>query len=151
MSAAESGSASALSLVVRRRIEATVERVFAAWTEPDQLKRWWGPAQVTCTDAQVDLRPGGRYRIANRFPDGRVVWIAGAFETVEPPRRLVYSWSIEGDVRAPERVTVRFKARGSATEVIVTHDRIPDAAMRDQHAEGWAGCLDGLAAHLDAA
>jgi uncharacterized protein YndB with AHSA1/START domain len=66
-----------ITLVVRRTIRATPERLFEAWTEPAQLRRWWGPQDVECLDAQVDLRVGGQYRIANRFPDGRIVWIAG--------------------------------------------------------------------------
>jgi uncharacterized protein YndB with AHSA1/START domain len=80
-----------LTLVVRRTIGASPERVFDAWTKPERLRLWWGPRDVTCTAAEVDLRVGGRYRIANQFPDGRVVWISGQFECIEPPRLLVYS------------------------------------------------------------
>jgi hypothetical protein len=54
---------------------------------------------------------------------------------------------IQGDA---ERVTVRFEERGGATEVIVTHERIPNGALRDQHASGWKGCLDGLAEFVSA-
>jgi len=80
-----------IALVARRFIRASAERVFAAWTEPDHLRQWWGPRPVTCCEASVDLRVGGGYRIGNLLPDGTVVWIAGAFEVVEPPKRLVYS------------------------------------------------------------
>jgi uncharacterized protein YndB with AHSA1/START domain len=56
---------------------------------------WWGPsAAVSCASAEIDLRVGGRYRIANRFPDGRLLWIVGEFEVVEPPSRLVFSWRV---------------------------------------------------------
>jgi len=57
-----------LTLVVRRTIGASPERVFDAWTKPERLRLWWGPRGVTCTAAEVDLRVGGRYRIANQFP-----------------------------------------------------------------------------------
>jgi uncharacterized protein YndB with AHSA1/START domain len=133
-----------VNLVVRRTIHATAERLFEAWTEPARLKEWWGPASVSCTDAEIDLRVGGRYRIANQFPDGKVVWIAGEFEIIEPPHRLVYSWGIESSAQPSERVTVRFEPVAGATEVIVVHERIPDSAARDQHERGWQGCLDGL-------
>ena len=135
-------------LVVRRTIRAAPERLFAAWTEPAQLLRWWGPAGVACVDPEVDLRPGGRYRIGNRFPDGNVVWIAGEFEVVAAPHLLVYSWQLEGTGEAPERVSVRFEARDGGTEVIVTHEKIAGRARRDQHERGWEGCLDGLAAFV---
>ena len=48
-------------VVVRRVIGASRERVFRNWTEPEQLRRWWGPGGFTCPDAQVDLRTGGTY------------------------------------------------------------------------------------------
>jgi uncharacterized protein YndB with AHSA1/START domain len=132
------------SLTARRIIRATPERLFAAWTTPALLMAWWGPRGATCTAAEVDLRVGGACRLANRFPDGAVIWIACQFEVIEPPRRLVYSWRIEGRDGHPERVTVSFDPAGEATEVTVTHERIADAAIRERHAAGWEGCLDGL-------
>jgi uncharacterized protein YndB with AHSA1/START domain len=137
-----------LSLIVRRTIRAPAERVFAAWTEPAQLQRWWGPAGVVCTGAEVDLRVGGRYRIGNRLPDGSQIWISGEFEQVVPPHRLVYTWRTEDDAPA-ERVTVRFESRDGATEVIVVHERIATAPLRDGHQQGWQGCLDGLVEYAD--
>lgn len=139
------------SLVVRRRVSASAERLFEAWTQPTQLQQWWGPRNVTCTDAEIDLRVGGRYRIANLLPDGRMVWITGHFEQIEPPRRLVYSWRLEPSLGSPERVTVRFEPSDGATEIIVIHELIIDAASRDSHEQGWQGCLDGLARYLSAA
>lgn len=141
---------SGVSLVVRRTISAPPERLFAAWTEPAHLKNWWGPETVRCTAAEVDLRVGGRYRIANQFPDGSVLWIAGEFELIAPPSKLVYTWRLEPEASRSERVTVRFEPRDGATEVIVVHEHIPDTAIRDRHEAGWHGCLDGLAAYLRA-
>jgi uncharacterized protein YndB with AHSA1/START domain len=138
-------------LVVRRTIRATPDALFAAWTQPSQLIKWWGPAGVECIDAQVDLRIGGAYRIANRFPDGRVVWISGEFESIEPPHSLVYTWQVEPSVSAPERVTVRFDARGDATHVVIQHERIVDPEARAGHEAGWEGCLDGLTSYAQAA
>jgi uncharacterized protein YndB with AHSA1/START domain len=137
-------------LVVRKTIQATPERLFQAWTEPAQLQQWWGPEGVKCIDPEVDLRVGGRYRIGNQLPDGKVLWIAGEFEVIEPPHKLTYTWQLEGNSNAFERVTVRFEPRGEATEVIVTHEHIPNETLRDQHQLGWLGCLDGLAEYLKA-
>src|SRR3954466_5885567 len=113
-----------LSLVVRRTIPATVERVFDAWTQPEQVMRWWGPRGVRCVGAELDMRVGGRYRIGNALPDGTILWIAGEFEVVEPPHKLVYSWSLGQGDGAPERVTVRFEPKGDACEVIVVHEKV---------------------------
>src|SRR5271170_3420527 len=134
-----------LTLIVRRSIRATAEKLFDAWTEPEQLKQWWGPNAVICIAAEVDLKVGGRYRIANQFPDGKVLWISGEFEAIERPKRLIYSWRIGAESGPTERVIVRFEPSGSSTEVIVTHERIPAAAMRDLHQQGWDGCLQKLA------
>jgi uncharacterized protein YndB with AHSA1/START domain len=134
-----------MRLVVRKTIRATPERLFDAWTRPAQLKHWWGPQDVECVDAHVDLRIGGEYRIANRFPDGRVVWITGEFERIEPPNTLVYTWRVEPQTES-EHVTVRFERRGGSTEVVVIHERIGDERTRDVHERGWCDCLDGLAA-----
>ena len=143
----KAGSAG-ITLVVRRTIAAPAETLFAAWTQPAQLKKWWGPRTVKCIDADVDLRAGGTYRIANQFSDGTVLWITGEFETVDPPNRLVYSWRAGSEPRDSERVTVQFEPRGDATEVIVTHERIPNPAVRERHQAGWNGCLDGLVEYL---
>lgn len=134
-----------LHLVVRRRIRATPQRLFDAWTDPDALVKWWGPADMTCPEAEVDLRVGGAYRIANRNAEGEVVWIAGEFEEVSPPERLVYTWRL-GPSETSERVTVRFEPQGDATDVIVVHERIATAAQREGHELGWNGCIDGLVA-----
>jgi uncharacterized protein YndB with AHSA1/START domain len=136
------------TLRVSRIIRATPARLFAAWTTPEQLLRWWGPRPVMCSSAEVDLRVGGAYSIGNRLPDGREIVIRGVFEEIEPPRRLVYSWTMGGVEHS--RVTVRFDPRGEATEVIVEHERIPDEKTREDHLQGWNGCLDGLEAHAAA-
>jgi uncharacterized protein YndB with AHSA1/START domain len=136
--------AGSLTLTTRRRIRADAARLFEMWTQPAHLRNWWGPEGVTCSEAHVDLRVGGRYRIANRFADGKVLWISGEFESVEPPRQLVYSWRLESGPPVRERVTVRFEAQDGGTEVVVIHERIADEALRRQHAGGWEGCLAGL-------
>ncbi|HEX3596863.1 MAG TPA: SRPBCC domain-containing protein [Polyangiaceae bacterium] len=131
-----------ITLVTRRTIRASAERLFAAWTEPEQLRAWWGPRPVTCSGAEIDLRVGGRYRIANALPDGTTFVIEGQFLVVEAPHRLVYTWRAGEDQTS--RVTVRFEPRDDATEVIVVHEQIPDERLRDSHDGGWQGCLDGL-------
>lgn len=137
------------TLIVRRRITATREKLFAAWTQPALLVRWWGPQGVACPAAEIDLRVGGSYRIANQFPDGSVIWIGGIFEVVEPPHRLTYTWKLESRNGPVERVTVCFEAQGLETEVVITHERIPDDAARTSHESGWNGCLDSLVRYAE--
>lgn len=137
-----------LSVIIRRLVRGSPEQVFQAWTEPEQVMKWWGPAQVSCPDCQIDLRVGGAYKIGNLLPDGSVIWIIGKFLRVKRPNLLSYSWrsglESEFDEAAPERVTVRFVQRGEKTEVIVEHRHIPDEQTQRNHTQGWTGCLDGM-------
>ena len=137
-----------LSLVVRRTIPATPEFLFQAWTEATSLIKWWGPLGVKCVEAQVDLRVGGVYRIANQFPDGKIIWITGQYEYIEFPHKLIYTWRVEGVSGPIERVTVEFELTNEGTEVIVTHERIAESRVRDEHEAGWNGCFDGLASYV---
>lgn len=145
----ENADIAAATLIVRRIIRATPEQLFKAWTTTEELRDWWGPEHVTCCDAEVDLRVGGRYRLANQMPNGDVIWIVGEFEIIQPPHKLVYTWRLGTQTTAPtERVSVSFEPCQDATEVVVVHERISDAATRNLHEQGWFGCLDGLAAFL---
>ncbi|NNG03027.1 MAG: SRPBCC domain-containing protein, partial [Inquilinus sp.] len=133
-------AALSLTLIVRRTIDGDPDAVFHAWTDPEQVRQWWGPAGIRCTECAVDLRVGGAYRIANRLPDGSVLWIAGEFLRVEPPRLLEYTWrrglETPADPQSSERVTVRFVATAGGSEVIVEHTRIADHSIRDRHEAG---------------
>ncbi|MEO8344098.1 MAG: SRPBCC domain-containing protein [Betaproteobacteria bacterium] len=137
-----------LALEKRRLISASPKRVFTAWTNPAELKKWWGPENVRCISAEIDLRVGGRYRIANEMPDKTVLWIEGVFEQIEEPSLLVFTWRLDTRSAQIERVTVRLLSQDQGTEVIVRHERISTSALRDQHLHGWLGCLDGLAEYL---
>ena len=136
------------SISVRRIMRASSERVFAAWTDARQLQAWWGPPGVTCPEAEVDLRIGGVYRIANRLPDGTVAWITGRFQRIDPPHELVFSWRFEGGPEGESQVTVRFEPHPEGTEVVVLHEGVLSDAVRAEHERGWEGCLDGLVAYV---
>jgi uncharacterized protein YndB with AHSA1/START domain len=80
-------------VIVRRVIAASRERVFRNWTEPEQLTRWWGPGGFSCPAAEVDLRPGGTYRLVMLAPGGAPqMSVTGTYRTVDPPALLVYTW-----------------------------------------------------------
>jgi uncharacterized protein YndB with AHSA1/START domain len=136
-------------LVVRRTLRASQERIFDAWTRPEHLRAWWGPRPVTCSGAEVDLRVGGGYRIANALPDGKTVIIEGTFQRIERPRLLVYTWRMGEHEPVPSLVTVRFEPRGERTEVVIVHEQLPNAEVRESHVQGWNGCLDGLVVFVE--
>jgi uncharacterized protein YndB with AHSA1/START domain len=145
------GSQHATTLQLRRTFPAPRERVFRAWTTPEEMKRWQAPRPMTTPFAEVDLRVGGRYRIHMRAPDGAEHRVAGVYREVDPPRRLVYTWAWEsGPDQTETLVTVEFFDRGGATEVVLTHALFSSEEARGRHEHGWTGCLDNLAEALAA-
>ena len=139
------------ALEIRRTFGAPRKRVFAAWTSPKELKHWHAPGPFVTPVAEVDLRVGGGYRIHMRGPDGTEHRVFGTYREVDPPRRLVYTWSWETDPEVQDTVvTVEFHDLGAFTEVVLRHEGFPSAAKREQHDGGWGGCLDKLSAFLAA-
>jgi len=84
-------------LSLTRTFSAPREKVFRAWTDPEELKKWWGPPGYSTPTADVDLRVGGAYRFGMmELPDGEVFYLAGTYREVRPPEKLVYTWNWEG-------------------------------------------------------
>ena len=136
--------ASPSSLVISRTYPASVERVFKAWTDANQLGQWFAPTDDYTTQASVDLRVDHEYRIAITHKGGNVHTILGTYRLIDPPRKLVYTWRWENGPAADTLVTVDFTPDGDATKVTITHEQFLDAEARDKHNEGWNGCLNRL-------
>lgn len=136
-----------LKLQVTRTFNAPRHRVFEAWTNPIDLKKWWGMNDSFTTPiAEVDLQVGGRYRLVMKPPDSDDLYIvSGVFKEVTPPERLVYTWTWEGTGDPESVVTVEFHDRNGSTEVVINHGPFAAPERRDQHAGGWEGCLNQLA------
>jgi uncharacterized protein YndB with AHSA1/START domain len=136
------------SLRVSRIIAAPPERVFEAWTTPEQIKEWSAPEGITVADAAVDLTVGGRYHIHMVSPEGPEYNARGVYREIDPPNRLSYTWrwdEEEHDV-GETLVTVEFLDAGGSTEVIITHEQFPTAEAKDGHEQGWTSCLNRLEA-----
>jgi uncharacterized protein YndB with AHSA1/START domain len=138
----------ALHLV--RRYPVAPEKVWRAWTDPQALSRWWGPdAGNRASLAQLDVRPGGRFRIVFGGPQGTEHEVQGTYLEVVPHRKLVFTWTWPNST--PEResvVTIVFKAEGGGTEMDFRHEQFFDEAVRDGHLRGWSGALAKLAQYL---
>ena len=133
------------TLEVRRTIRAPRQRVFDAWTKAEELKAWHAPGPLVVSLAEIDLRPGGHYRIHMRAPDGTEHRVTGTYREVDPPRRVVYSWGWEGEHKVKDStVTIEFHERGDATEVVLTHAGILDESERVDHTKGWTAIMDKL-------
>jgi uncharacterized protein YndB with AHSA1/START domain len=138
---------------LERTFDAPVEDVFDAWTNPEVLRRWWaaGPSYRS-TGAEVDLRPGGRYRLSMENTDsGDKHIVGGEYHEVQRPSRLVYSWAWEepdGSSGDASTVTVEFAEADGRTTVVVEHAGLTTPESRTNHGHGWVACLDNLAARV---
>jgi uncharacterized protein YndB with AHSA1/START domain len=130
--------------MISRTYPASVERVFKAWTDANQLGQWFAPTDDYTTKATVDLQVGHEYRIAITHKGGNVHIILGTYRLIDPPRKLVYTWRWEGGPMADTLVTVDFAPEGEATKVTITHEQFVNTEDRDKHNEGWNGCLNRL-------
>ena len=142
----------AASLELKYTFEAPRERVYRAWTDPAALRQWFRTApDFTTTIAEVDLRVGGRFRIGMQSPGADALYVAtGVYRQIQPPEKLVFTWTWEGSEEAETLVTVNFHSVGETTEVTLKHEGFESIEARDLHADGWQGCLSQLAAYVKA-
>jgi uncharacterized protein YndB with AHSA1/START domain len=132
------------SLTLVRRLKASPAKVYAAFTRPEHLARWWGPDPGVALEAEADVRPGGRYRIVFHTRDGLRNETIGEYQVVEPERRLVFTFQW---AQAPDRrslVTVDLAAVADGTELTILHEDFADDLVGRTHNEGWNGALDRL-------
>ena len=136
---------------VRRTIRAPRQRVFDAWTKPEELKRWHAPGPMSVALAEMDLRVGGAYRIHMVAPTGEEHRVVGTYREVDPPRRLAYTWQWEtGSDATVSTVTIDFVEHGGDTEVVLKHDGLSRDEARASHLQGWTAIVDKLDAHFAA-
>lgn len=139
-------SATTHSLRLTHTIRADAERLFRAWTDPKELRHWWrmeGPGW-SFTEASIDLRVGGRYRLGMTSPDGQTHVAVGEYVEIDRPSRLVFTWDWENPASrvGDTLVTLEFKKAGDhATEVVLTHERFADADRVANHERGWSQLL----------
>jgi uncharacterized protein YndB with AHSA1/START domain len=139
------------TLQLQRTFAAPPERVWEAWTSAEAMSRWFRPADdYACTVHALDVRPGGRYRLElTHAPKGVRHIVSGTYEAVEPPRRLAFTWRWEDNPTMPDTlVTIELRPLGGGTELTLTHTRLAEEKLREDHRHGWTRCLERLAGAL---
>jgi uncharacterized protein YndB with AHSA1/START domain len=147
-------------LQVRRTFNASRERVFRAWIDPELLRQWLNGPGGRSPHAEVDARVGGEFRITStsrvgelfaKLPgqDSEYVQMVGRYLEISPPERLVFTLGWEDFPTVHMRpdattVTVEFSETGEGTEVVLTHERQPNRRIRALHRWGWRGSFGNL-------
>jgi uncharacterized protein YndB with AHSA1/START domain len=133
------------TLHIERTFRAPAEAVFEAWTSEEVLRRWFHAQHDWETpEAQVDLRLGGAVRVVMRDPHkDREIGGGGHYTEIEPPTRLAFTWTWDGE---PEQMLIEldFEEAAGVTTVRMTHSGLPDAEAVSRHEYGWTKCLDNL-------
>jgi uncharacterized protein YndB with AHSA1/START domain len=139
-----------LVLEMRRVLPAPPGAVFAACTDPDQLRQWWGPAGFTVADIEYDPRVGEPYRIEMQPPEGDAFYLTGEFREVDPRARLAYTfvWEDPDPDDIETLAELSFKDLDGETEVALTQGRFKTEARLQLHRDGWSDTFDKLARHL---
>jgi uncharacterized protein YndB with AHSA1/START domain len=132
------------SLTLKRRIKASPDKVFAAWTDPEKVKRWMGPGEAKALAAESDPRTGGRYRWVMQTPAGEIHDVSGVYREVIPNEKLVFTWAWKSTPERESLVTVEIKPDGDGSLLTLTHEQFFDADARDRHQQGWNGALDKM-------
>jgi uncharacterized protein YndB with AHSA1/START domain len=155
-------SASGLIFRMSRTFDSTPDRVFAAWTDPDQFGAWFGPVGMGKVSCAIDAKAGGAWRYMGEglnipgHPTGERVrpTVSGKFLEVEPPQRLVFTWAWheKDDFNSPRGqesiVTVQFKPAGERTEMVFTQAVFKDQDTLAAHQRGWGESFDKLSDYL---
>lgn len=140
------------TLVLTRILNAPRELAYAAWTRPEHLVHWWGPAGFTLPHCEQDFRVGGRYRFCMRAPDGRDHWVRGEYTHIRPPSRLVFTWlreDADGDIWCDTVVSITFEETGRKTLLTLEQATFATTAHCEEHTGGWNQCLDRLVQFVD--
>ncbi len=125
-----------ISLTLVRTLHASPAEVFAAWTDPALMRRWFAPGEVSVEEARTDPHVGGEFYLRMRTADGDNPTVAGSFRDLQADRLLVFTWRWEGS-DAETLVTVTLRDLGDQrTELTLTHERFAEADTRDHHEQG---------------
>jgi uncharacterized protein YndB with AHSA1/START domain len=153
---------------ITRVFNASRQRVFQAWTEPERIARWFGPKGISIKSANLDLRPGGSLLTCMANPDGQEMWGKWVFRKIAAPRKLVYVNSFSDPqghlTRHPHQpnwplellTTVILADQKGKTKLTLTWSPENAVGVENQTFEdgmasmqgGWTGTFDQLEAYL---
>jgi uncharacterized protein YndB with AHSA1/START domain len=150
-------------ILITRIFDAPRELVWKAWTDPEHVKRWWGPKNFTAPFVQIDFRVGGKYLSCMRSAEGKEYWSTGVYREIIPQEKIVATdsfadekgnivpashYGMTGDWPLELLVTVTFEKQGNKTKFTLRHEGMPAGDMVKQAEQGWNESLDKFADSL---
>ena len=150
-------------LFIERIFNAPVELVWQAWTDPEQVKRWWGPQDFTAPVVKIDFKVGGKYFYCMRSPEGQDYYSTGFYREIVPLERIVCTdcfadengnvvpathYGMGPDIPLELLITVTFEDLEGRTKLTLRHRGFPPGEMKDLCEVGWNQSFDKLADSL---
>jgi len=146
--AAPSAVAKTGKIVLKRTIAATVEELFDAWLDPESLAQWMHPGSTVPSSARVDARVGGTFEVL--MPrEGGPLRHHGEYRVIERNKKLVFTWLSHATHEKETLVTVEFHALDAGTQIVLTHEQLPDHETAMGHNKGWTAALNLLEEFLE--
>ena len=154
--------------VISRTFDASRDKVWRAWTEPERLQQWFSPKGFSVLAAKLDLRAGGTYHYGMRMPDGKEMWGKWLIREVKKPERLVFVNTFsdpQGGLTRhpfspdwPQKMlsTITFEEKAGRTTLTIQWEPIEASeteiktfdAGRPSMTQGWGGTFENLTAYL---
>ncbi len=134
-------------LVIRRTIAAPPEAIFAAWTDARGMQEWMRPGDMLRAEVALDVHVGGKFRIVMHGREGRYEH-TGEYRVVDPPKRLAFTWVSANTQGRVTLVTIDLRPAGPGTELVLTHEDLPDQVAVERHSGGWGRILELLGERL---
>jgi uncharacterized protein YndB with AHSA1/START domain len=167
-SGAAATKAEAKPFAISRVVAAPLDRVWKAWTDAKQLKKWWGPKDFEIVSTKVDLKPGGVFHYHLKSPEGQDMWGKFVYREIAPQKRLVFVVSFSDEMGGVTRhplspswpltilSTVTFVEHNGKTTIAVKWvpidateaERKTFEEGRESMKAGWTGTFDRLDDHL---
>lgn len=135
------------ALEMTRTFNVPPARVFACFTSRDEWSAWAGPYAIRGEVTVLEPRVGGRYRIVMHRPDGSELAAGGEFQVLDEPSRLAFTWKWEHG-QDTTLVTIFLRDLDGKTEMHFRHEGFTSEEDRNNHTQGWTGCLEKLDAFL---
>ncbi len=151
-------------LIIERVFDAPVEHVWSAWTEPEQVTKWWGPQYFTSPECTIDFRVGGKYVFCMQPPKevgNDNFYSSGIYKEIIEHKKIVYTdsfsdkdgnivsaaqYGMPADFPAELLVTIEFESLPDGkTKMTLRHEGIPAGEVADQTEAGWSTSFDKLA------
>ncbi|MCB1591342.1 MAG: SRPBCC domain-containing protein [Alphaproteobacteria bacterium] len=138
-------------LRLERLLDDTRQRVFEAWTDPDQLEIWCKPFDFTISHQEGDIIEGGSYRCCLQSSDGRDHWLSGVYREIIPNEKIVFThqWDDMGGVKGAETlITVTFEEHEGQTKMTFRQEGFFSEESLEAHKGGWSEAFENLEEHL---